>query len=324
MITKINEIAREIGREIKIMEVCGTHTSAIARYGIKSVLPKNIRLVSGPGCPVCVTSQHDIDCMIELALQGIHVSTYGDMMRVPGSKSSLDDVRMKGAKIDVVYSADEVKDGVFFGVGFETTAPMTAAALKRQVAVYSVHKLIPPAMKLLVSEKYGIDGFINPGHVSVIIGSDVYKDIAAPQVVSGFEPENILESIYKLLLLIKERRNEVVNNYSPVSNEGNELAKRLISEHFKLCDSEWRGLGKIPQSGLEVKDSKLNAKTIYSDVLKNVKAKENPACNCGDILRGILEPRECRAFGKGCIPERPLGPCMVSGEGACRIVFEND
>jgi len=326
-IQKINDIAEEMG-EVRIMEVCGGHTNTIMRYGIREILPSNIKLISGPGCPVCVTSQYDIDCMIELALQGVKVAAYGDMINVPGTKMSLRDAQAQGADVKMIYSADQIideKDRVFFAVGFETTTPMTARLLQNGIKVFCAHKLIPPAMRILVQEMK-IDGFIDPGHVSTILGEDIWSelDIPAPQVISGFKPEQLIKATYILLNLIKNKEKKVVNEYPEVVfPKGNLIARKIIDETMKVVDSEWRGMGVIPKSGLAPKNPALDARIIYKDILKNVKSKENTECRCGEIVRGLIQPKECKLCGTICTPENPQGACMVSeSEGACAIAFK--
>ncbi|MBI4692305.1 MAG: hydrogenase formation protein HypD [Candidatus Terrybacteria bacterium] len=335
IIKKIDILSEKIGRRINLMEVCGTHTQAVARYGIRELMPKNIRLTSGPGCPVCVTSQEDIDMIVNLALAGIPVATYGDMMRVPGVYGSLDQAREKGAKVFTVYSVEEAlvlqkkyPDLVFFGLGFETTAAMTAYAVKKGLTVFSVHKLFIPAMKALLKlGELKIDGFINPGHVSTIIGVKPYTDIKAPQVITGFIAEDILIGIYMLLRQLAENRAEVENEYlRSVRQEGNPAALKSIFEVFDVEDGNWRGFGVIPKSGLEIKNKfkNQNAKIKYKKILDKIdfsKSKKTTACKCGEIIRGLKEPRECPLFKKLCTPEYPVGPCMVSVEGACNVEY---
>lgn len=326
---KINIISSEIGKSVTIMEICGGHTNTILRYGIRDVLPSNIQLISGPGCPVCVSSQRDIDCMIELAKNGVPIATYGDMMRVPGSEVSLEEIKSEGGKVFEVYSATEVlklrddyPDIVFFGIGFETTTPMTAFLLENNVCVYSVHKLVPPALKALLDGEVSIDGFIDPGHVSVIIGSDAYEGINIPQAIAGFYPDEILRALMDLLELIRDNKKIVVNSYpSAVSKEGNKLAQNSFKKHFVVSDSEWRGLGVIPLSGLEVRDDKLNAKIKYKEFLDKVPTPKKSACRCGDILKGKINPNECPLYGKVCTPSKPVGACMVSAEGTCSVYY---
>ncbi len=324
---KINELAKGSGN-IKIMEVCGGHTNTIMKYGIRELLPKNVKLISGPGCPVCVTSQHDIDCMIELALKGIKVSTYGDMMNVPGTKMSLKDAQSLGADVKMVYSVDQIiedKDRVFFAVGFETTTPMTAKLLDNGITVFSAHKTMPEVMKLTVKEM-DIDGFIDPGHVSTIIGSNIWEELKlpVPQVISGFKPEQLIKAIYELLLMIKNKEVKVLNEYPEVVHpKGNIIAQELINKTLKEYDGDWRGIGIIPKSGLVPKNPELDARIKYAELLRDVKSKENPGCRCGEVIRGLIEPKECKLFGKECTIENPQGACMVSEtEGACGIAYK--
>ncbi len=326
-VKKISELVSDMD-EVRIMEVCGGHTHTIIKYGIRDVLSDNIKLISGPGCPVCVTSQHDLDCVVKLALNGVKISTYGDMMRVPGTKMSLQDAQAQGADVKMVYSVDQLmkeKDRVFFAVGFETTAPMTAVLLKKGIPVFSSHKLIPPAMRLLVGEM-NLHGFIDPGHVSAIIGSDIWTelDLGVPQVIAGFRPDSLIKSTYTLIKLIKDGKKVVVNGYPElVKPKGNPVALKLMDETMKPEDSAWRGIGTLPLSGLAPRDDKLNARVVYADMLKDVKSVEPKGCRCGEVIRGLIEPKECGLFGKGCTMETPMGACMVSeNEGACAIAFK--
>lgn len=325
----IKKTASEIKKTITIMEICGGHTNIILKYGIRDVIPKNIRLISGPGCPVCVSSQHDIDCMIELAKQGIPIATYGDMLKVPGTKYSLEDIKTEGGDIFEIYSTTEVlqlknsyPEIVFFGIGFETTAPMTTHLLANNICVYSVHKLVPPALEILAQGEVNIDGFIDPGHVSTIIGAKPYRALKVPQVISGFTPERILRAIRFLVELIRDENPVVINGYpEAVKEEGNVTAQKLLKKHFKTSDSEWRGLGTLPLSGLEVKNSGLNARIKYQDIIKHVPTPKKTGCRCGEILKGIIEPVECPLYRKKCSPDNPQGACMVSEEGSCAISY---
>ncbi len=330
IINEINILAKEFD-EVKFMEVCGTHTQTVAKYGIRSVLPENIKLISGPGCPVCVTAQDDIDAVIELALNGVSIATYGDMIRVSGSRMNLDLAKAKGADVNVVYSVEDcfklnknLSELVFFGVGFETTTPMSAVALKKGLMIYSVHKLVPPAMEaLLAMGELKIDGFIDPGHVSTIIGVKPYRKLKVPQVITGFEAVDVLAAILMLLRQLKEGRCEVENEYARLVHEdGNVKAINLINEVFEVSDGRWRGFGVIPDSGLEVKNDKLNAKIKYKEILNKMpEPDENLGCACGEIIRGLKEPDKCPLFRKVCTPDNPKGPCMVSHEGTCNIFF---
>lgn len=317
--------AATLGR-VKLMEVCGGHTNTVIRYGIPDILPDNIRLVSGPGCPVCVTSQHEIDSMIGLAQSGIPIATYGDMLRVPGTGMSLEEAKAKGARIATIFSATEIlrlpPEYVFFGIGFETTAPMSAAILQEGRVIYSAHKLIPPAMSALLSGELGIDGFICPGHVSTIIGERPYHSLNVPQVISGFSPDQVLRAISLLLLQLNKGSKEVINDYPEVvTYDGNLKAQSLMQEQFRTVDSEWRGLGIIPRSGLEPVDDDLNAKIIYQDLLAAIPPTHETGCRCGSVLKGIIEPRQCPHFRKSCTPETPKGACAVTSEGACNIAM---
>ncbi len=330
LLSKISQVATQIKREIVLMEVCGTHTQTVSQNGIRSLLPRNVKLLTGPGCPVCVTAQEDIDGVVALAKAGIPIATYGDMLRVPGFFGSLEEARGQGAKVFSVYSVEEAlelqKDYpelVFFGLGFETTTPMTAVALKKGLTVFSAHKIFLPAMEaLLKTEETRIDGFISPGHIATIIGTKPFEHLKVAQVIAGFEAEDVLVAIYLLLCQIRDGKKEVENEYVRlVKKNGNEIAQKVIAENFKICAGNWRGFGKIPNSGLEVKNPELNAKIKYQAILSKIdfsQSKKLTGCRCGEIIRGTLNPKQCPMFGKACTPENPYGPCMVSQEGACR------
>jgi len=338
ILNKINQLAKEIKKDVTLMEVCGTHTEAIAKHGLKKILPPNIKLISGPGCPVCVTEQRDIDNIIELALQGIPVVTYGDMLKVPGNKMSLEQSIRHGAKVFTVYSTEEIftnpvikplnKGLVFFGIGFDTTTPMTASIIKKGITVYSTHKNFFPAMKaLIVNQKIKIDGFINPGHVSAIIGLKHYQQLKLSQVIAGFEPEDVLMAILMLLKQIKDGQKKVENQYQRVvTNQGNVQAQKLINEVFEIKTVYWRGFGPIPDSGYELrkKYQQFDAKIKYRKILTGLKIKPSPKlklCRCGEVIKGLIDPADCRLFSKSCQPENPIGPCMVSREGACNVKY---
>ncbi len=333
LVDKIHSVAARIKRNVSIMEVCGTHTQAISRNGIRKLMPKNVALLTGPGCPVCVTAQEDIDAAVSLASAGIPIATYGDMLRVPGYLGSLEQARSRGAKIFSVYSIEEaleiqkdIPELVFFGLGFDTTAPMTAVALKKGLTVYSSHKLFLPAMDaLLQMGEIKIDGFLSPGHVSTIVGTAPYEHMHIAQVITGFKAEDVLVGIYMLLKQIAENRKEVENEYvRSVRPEGNPAARKLLKEEFVVSDGNWRGFGIIPNSGLEVRNPKLNAKIKYKDILFKVdfsKSKKPTGCRCGEVIRALLTPQQCPMFGKACTPEKPYGPCMVSDEGACNAEY---
>lgn len=337
--TIINEIkakAKKINRELRFMELCGTHSQAIAINGIKSLMPENIKLVTGPGCPVCVTDQSDIDIVVGLALKGIPVAVYGDTLNVPGNLMSLDEARQKGADVIAVYDVNqamEIKKQkpnlVFFGLGFETTTPMTAWAIKNGLTVYSSHKLFPPAMTaLLANKKIRVDGFIDPGHVSAIIGTEIYKKFKIPQVIAGFTGLDVLKAINMLLGQILDNRIEVENEYVRlVKKEGNKTARDLINEVFEISDAKWRGLGEIKNSGLKIrkKYKSQDAEYVYKDLIAQIRKDIKPkpsACKCGLVLQGLIEPKQCPLFGKICNPDNPQGACMVSVEGGCQIEYK--
>ena len=331
----------------RIMEVCGTHTMAIARSGIKSMLPKNIKLLSGPGCPVCVTPPELIDAVLELSSRpGIVIATYGDMMRVPGSRPGDDLTRRRagGARVEVVYSpVDAVAlaeresgaEVVFLGVGFETTAPGTAAAVLtakekglKNFSVFTMLKTVEPALRALIaSEGFNIQGFLCPGHVATIIGERGFeflpRDFSLPAVISGFEPEDILGSVYLLLRQIAEGRAELQNEYRrAVAPDGNPAARAIMDRCFEPCADIWRGLGEIEGSGLALREelADFDARRRFGIELRP--AALHSACRCGEIIKGALEPRDCPLFGKRCTPEDPVGPCMVSSEGACAASYK--
>jgi hydrogenase expression/formation protein HypD len=342
------EAARAIPGDapIVLMEVCGTHTVAIRRTGLRSLLPERVRLVSGPGCPVCVTSQGTVDALVGLSRRrDLVVATFGDMVRVPGSESSLEEEKARGAHVAVVYSVLEALDlarrqegtVVFAAVGFETTAPGTAVALQTarreglaNFLVLSAHKWIVPAMAaLLEGGEVRIDGFLCPGHVSVIIGSRAYEPLAArhkrPCVVAGFTAEQVLAGVSAILGQLATGASCVENVYpEAVRPEGNPEALRRLEEVFERDDVVWRGLGKIGGSGMAVR-------TEYADfdAAGRLDLAWPPAeavggehgCRCGDVLRGALEPHECPLFGGRCTPAHPVGPCMVSREGSCQAEY---
>jgi len=337
---RIREKSRQIDRSVNLMEVCGTHTVAIFRHGIRQVLPTGVKMLSGPGCPVCVTPNADIDRAIAIAQEsGVILTTFGDMMRVPGSYSSLRQAKTEGADVRVVYSVmDAMKIAednprrpvVFFAVGFETTAPTTASMIveaerlgTNNLFFLSVHKVIPPAMRaLLASDEVHIDGFVCPGHVSTIIGSRPYEFILTeygiPCVIAGFEPLDILQAIDMLLEQIMAGEPRVGIQYSrAVREEGNVKALEYLSTAFETTDAGWRGIGIIPETGLKLRQQyrQFDAEDAFRVTLRP--PKEEPDCRCGDILRGVSTPQECSLFTSTCTPEHPVGPCMVSTEGTC-------
>lgn len=345
--TLAEEIHRLNAPPMTLMEVCGTHTMSIARYGIRQLLPPQIRLISGPGCPVCVTPQGEIDAFLSLAgKQDVILSSFGDMLKVPGSKSSLEVQRARGADVRIVYSPlDAVetakqnpdKQVVFFGVGFETTTPTVAVAIKTadeeglsNFSVFSVHKLIPPALReLLSAPECSIGGLICPGHVSTIIGASAYEfaamEFGVPCVIAGFEPVDILQCVLMLARQTKESRAKVEIQYSrAVTWDGNQAARDLVDSMFEPRDSDWRGLRCIPASGLALRSemSDYDASRRFPELAKISSVPEAEGCRCGEILQGISEPAECPLFGTSCTPGSPVGPCMVSSEGACAAAYK--
>lgn len=338
------QLRRTVRRPVKIMEVCGTHTMAIAAAGIRQILPPEVELVSGPGCPVCVTADVDIDAFLRLAVrEDVTVATYGDMLRVPGTEGSLADMRARGGQVQVVYSATEAlqlarenpgREVVFLAVGFETTAPATAHALTvaqaekiSNFSIFNLHKTVPPALRaLLADEETAVDGFILPGHVSAIIGEEPYRFVAEefgrPGVIAGFEPVEIMAALVQLVTLLNRGEARIINLYRHVVRpEGNRTALALLERVFQPDSAIWRGLGEIPDSGLKLRDelSLYDAELKFGVTRKPV--AKRTACRCGDILKGLIKPSACPLFARGCTPERPQGPCMVSAEGTCAAYY---
>jgi hydrogenase expression/formation protein HypD len=338
---KIKRLSR---RNIRLMEVCGTHTVSIFRSGIRSVLPATVSLLSGPGCPVCVTDQAEIDAFIELAKQpGVIVTTFGDLMRVPGSASSLQRERAEGRDIRIVYSSLDAlavaqknpgRPVVFLGVGFETTAPTIAAAILAAAgmklgnfSVFSAHKTVPQALEALMAlDEVRIDGFILPGHVSVIIGLNAYRPFferhRIPCVVAGFEPADILHAAASLVEQIESETPRLENGYPrAVSEPGNVKAQRMLAEVFEPVDACWRGIGLIPASGLRIREAYAAYDAGRRFALRVPEAQPPRGCACGEILTGKKTPPECALYKKVCTPMDPVGPCMVSSEGTCAAYY---
>jgi len=332
------------GGDLRIMEVCGTHTMSIARYGLRNLLPQELMLISGPGCPVCVTPGSVIKAALVIAKKpGVAILTFGDMMRVPVDEVSLEMARAEGADIRVLYSALDIlnmaerepeKKFVFISVGFETTTPGTALSIQETVKrnlknVYYLvaNRLVIPALHALCSsERIKIDGFLCPGHVSVIIGSDSYLEIAnqykKPCVVAGFEPVDIMLGIYRIVSQIAQGKAEVENTYSRVvKGRGNQKAQEAINRVFKPVDAEWRGLGTIPLSGLALREEFSHLDAVRTFDLKIEPQPDPPGCRCGDVLKGLIIPPQCALFSSHCTPESPVGPCMVSSEGSCAAYY---
>jgi hydrogenase expression/formation protein HypD len=344
-LAEIKSLAADIAGPIRLMEVCGTHTVAIFRHGLRDLIPKNISLLSGPGCPVCVTPVRDVDLAIELSRSTeIILTTFGDMMRVPGSRKSLYEARAEGADIRVVYSPMDAlktagenpsKNVVFLATGFETTSPLIAATLsetqrtgRKNFYIHSAHKLVPPALKaLLDSGDVLVDGFILPGHVSTIIGKAPYEFIPIeykkPSVITGFEASEIIRGILMLLRQIASGRAEVEIEYTKaVRPEGNPKGISLIRKYFMVVNASWRGIGEIPKSGLLLKKEFKSFDAVSKFKVEIPPPREPKACSCGDILRGKKSPPECALFGRACTPERPVGACMVSTEGSCAAWYK--
>jgi hydrogenase expression/formation protein HypD len=337
--------AVEPGRHYKVMEVCGGHTHSIYKYGIDDLLPENVELVHGPGCPVCVIPMGRVDDAIAMAHEpGVIFACFGDMMRVPGSNETLLDAKAAGADVRMVYSPLDAlriakqepgREVVFFAIGFETTAPSTALTLKRARAervpnfsCFCNHvTIVPPLRALLDSPDLRLDGFLGPGHVSTVVGARPFEFVPAaygtPVVISGFEPVDVLQSVLMVLRQLAEGRCEVENQYRRVvPYEGNLRALEAMAEVFALRPHfEWRGLGFISHSGLRLSDDygDLDAERRFS--VPGVRVADPKACQCGEVLKGVIKPWECKVFGTACTPERPIGTCMVSSEGACAAYY---
>lgn len=347
------KLARDLVRAIRafspeggatLMEVCGTHTVAIARAGIRDLMPEGTRLASGPGCPVCVTCNRDIDTVIALArVPGVTIATFGDMTRVPGSTSSLLAEQAAGRSIEIVYSpldalalaqANPTRQIVFVGVGFETTTPLVARAVKRAAdaglanfSIFAAHKNMPGALEAIVADpQLKVDALILPGHVSTIIGSEPYRFLAQhygiPGVITGFEPVDVLQGIAMIMRQLHEGRAEIEIAYARgVMPEGNPHAVAAINEVFETCTATWRGLGDIPGSGYRLRDQFAQFDAVRRFQPEIEPTVEPRGCRCGDVLRGIMAPSECPLFRKACSPENPIGPCMVSSEGSCAAYY---
>ncbi len=339
----VDEIHKISKKKISLMEVCGGHTMAIQKLGIPSLLPETITLLSGPGCPVCVSSQRFIDQAIAYSkLEDTIITTFGDLIRVPGSSSSLNNEKAEGSDIRIVYSILDAlsiskdnpdKKVVFLGIGFETTAPGTAIGIQnaaeqniKNFFVLSSHKIMPPAMKALIDEGIKINGYIAPGHVSTITGSKIYNELSEKYkvgcVISGFEPVDILKSIYMLVKQYENNSPAVEIAYTrAVKPEGNLKAKSVMDEVFKLKDDWWRGIGILPKSGLKPKEKYFKYDAEKMIPIEVEPTKVNKGCICGEILKGLKTPSDCKLFATICDPNNPVGACMVSHEGACNAYY---
>lgn len=340
----IETIHRLAPEHATLMEVCGTHTVAIARNGIRDLMPEGLRLASGPGCPVCVTCNRDIDTVIALArIPNVTITTFGDMTRVPGSTSSLLAEQAAGRSVEIVYSpldalafakAHPEREVVFVGVGFETTTPLVAMAIKRAKAmglsnftVFAAHKNMPGALEMLVGDPtLELDALILPGHVSTIIGAEPYRFLAEkygiPGVITGFEPVDVLQGIAMLVRQLHEGRAEIEIAYARgVMPEGNPVALAAIDEVFETCTATWRGLGDIPGSGYRIRDEFADFDAVRRFEPDVEPTRDPKGCRCGDVLRARIAPNECPLFRTVCTPENPVGPCMVSSEGSCAAYY---
>jgi len=340
----ISQIHHHSRTKARFMEFCGGHTVTIFRYGIRQALPKTLEMVSGPGCPVCVTASADIDKAIALSrIPDVIITTFGDMLKVPGSRSSLQEAKARGADVRAVYSTTDAlkiasgnpkRPVIFLGIGFETTAPTVAASILhakeesiRNYHVLSMHKLCPPSIRaILDSGEVRLEGLICPGHVSTIIGSHPWESVALdyriPCVIAGFEPLDILQCISMLVAQVEKGEARVEIAYRRgVRPEGNSEALRIMEQVFEPCPAQWRGLGEIADSGLKLKREyeQFDAELAFNIAIEP--AREPEGCICGDILRGIKTPSDCTLFSKVCTPEHPVGPCMVSSEGSCSAYY---
>lgn len=346
LLARVAERTRRLGRRATFMEVCGTHTHSIAAAGLRRLLPEGVRLISGPGCPVCVTPVDDLDRAVALArLPDVIVCTFGDLLRVPASTTSLERESARGADVRIVYSArDAVQVAranpaarvVFLGVGFETTLPTVAAAIdeaeRTGVANFMVlagAKLIEPPLRALVADPdVQVDGFLLPGHVSVVLGADFYaflaRELGVPGAIVGFAPVDVLSGVLALLDRLQERRPAVDNLYPrAVRPEGNPVARAMMARYFEPVDTRWRGLGEIPRSGLALRAPW--ARRDAARVPVEVEPPREPlGCRCGDVLKGVIEPPTCPLFDRGCTPAAPVGACMVSSEGTCAAWYRHE
>ncbi|MCT8138977.1 hydrogenase formation protein HypD [Anaerobacillus sp. CMMVII] len=348
LLEKIYEVAdrykNKFGKEPALMEVCGSHTMAVAKTGVKKLLTNHVKLISGPGCPVCVTDQKSIDAMIELS-EGENriICSFGDMIRVPGTKRTLMDAKTDGKDIRIVYSpVDAVKvakenpnkEVVFLGIGFETTIPVLAVALKMadeenisNFSMWVTTKLVEPILRKLLNEgEVHVDGFLLPGHVSIVLGKDHYQYLAdeyrVPGVICGFEPVQLLAGIYQTIKLLLNETPEIINAHRHVvRDKGNPQAQKLMETYFELSHEAWRGIGVIENSGLDIKKEyqHLNAKLRFPVKISEPKKTK---CRCGEVIRGLIQPEQCSLFAKACTPTNPIGPCMVSGEGSCAASYQ--
>ena len=342
---EIARLTKQCGRPVRLMEVCGTHTVAIFRAGLRQILPPAVELISGPGCPVCVTPDSYIDAALRYgAMSDVILTTFGDMLKVPGTAGSLSEAAAQGADVRVVYSPldslpiaaeNPEKIVIFLAVGFETTAPTIAASVMAAKAqglknffLLSAPKLVPPAMKLLLDDPATqVDGFLLPGHVAVVTGTEAFsflpQEYGRPGVVAGFKPLELLRAIHRLVSMIAAGTPRIENAYGyVVRSEGNPAARRVMDAVYEPVDADWRGLGRIPRSGLRLRDDLRTFDIMAVRPVETVSALKVTACRCGDVLKGQASPKDCRLFGVACVPEHAAGPCMVSVEGVCAAWYK--
>ncbi|MGE3276455.1 MAG: hydrogenase formation protein HypD [Vicinamibacterales bacterium] len=347
LVTALERSVEAIGRKVNVMHVCGSHEQAMAKFGLRAVFPKNLNMIMGPGCPVCITDQPEVDEAVALALQGVVVATYGDMLRVPGTSKSLADAQAAGGRVEVVYSINQALDlargttdpVVFFATGFETTAVTTATVLCRSdlpanFTVLSAHKFVPPAMNVVAEmEESTVEGFLAAGHAATITGWGIFEEFVEkyhmPVVVAGFEPLDILAGMVALVDLVRDGTPRVVNAYPRcVTKEGNLRAQEQLWRVFKMQEGHWRGIADIPAGNLELREeyAHLDARRVFR-VDPSIAAGDGPSelaksCVCGTIMAGLATPHDCPLFGRECVPENPVGACMVSSEGTCKIWWQ--
>ena len=343
IIKSINKLIKDINRPLKLMHVCGTHEHTISKYGLRTLLPKEIEVLSGPGCPVCICPAADIDKAVELGKRDdTIITTFGDMIRVPATNISLAELKARGADVRIVYGPNDAvkiakenpnKEVIFFAIGFETTVPLIGYEIQSEpppnFSVICALKLIPAALELLMSQsQLRIDGFISPGHVSTIIGLKPYEIFSQgykiPNVISGFEPNDVLLSILMLLKQVRDKNFDTLNEYSRVVKpEGNIIAQKIIEDVFEPVSSPWRGIGRIYDGGLIIREK---YRKFDADKKFDIKIEKSqdipPGCSCHLVMVGKLYPHECKLFGKECTPINPIGPCMVSMEGTCSIYYK--
>jgi hydrogenase expression/formation protein HypD len=342
---KVIEKLKDMDLNIRIMHVCGTHQDTLVRFGLEEMLKNvGVEVRQGPGCPVCVTPPREIEELLLLSQTGKTIAIFGDLLHVPGEKHSLADIKTKGGDVKIVYGIGDAveiakkskKDVIFAAIGFETTMPCTASTLfdepPENFFILNCHRLVPPALKALIElGEIKIHGLIEPGHVSTIIGSKPYEFLSekykVPQVIAGFEPLDLMMGIYMLARQIKNKEAKVEIGYKRVvKKEGNQKAQKIMKTVFDSCDIEWRGFSKIPKSGTKPKRKyeQYDARKVFCDELKMLEGKEfkePKGCKCGEVLRGVIYPTDCSLFGKVCTPDKPIGPCMVSREGCCNILY---